>query len=52
MGANCMKALFLGLIIFVIPMLAHHSFEAEYDYKQPVTLKGTVTKVEWMNPHV
>ena len=34
------------------PLLAHHSFAAEYDSKQPVTLKGAVTKVEWMNPHV
>jgi DNA/RNA endonuclease YhcR with UshA esterase domain len=32
-------------------MLAHHSFAAEYDVKKPVTLKGTVTKVEWTNPH-
>lgn len=31
--------------------LAHHSFAAEYDSKKPVTLKGTVTKVEWTNPH-
>jgi hypothetical protein len=31
---------------------AHHSFAAEYDVKQPVTLRGTVTRVEWTNPHV
>src|SRR4030095_2220034 len=30
---------------------AHHSFAAEYDAKKPVTLKGTVTKVAWVNPH-
>jgi len=30
---------------------AHHSFAAEYDAKKPITLKGTVTKVEWVNPH-
>jgi hypothetical protein len=30
---------------------AHHSFAAEYDVKKPVTLKGTVSKVEWTNPH-
>jgi len=31
---------------------AHHSFAAEYDRTKPITLKGTVTKVEWQNPHV
>jgi hypothetical protein len=31
--------------------LAHHSFAAEFDRHQPVTLKGTVTKIEWQNPH-
>jgi hypothetical protein len=30
---------------------AHHSFAAQYDASKPVTLKGTVTKVEWTNPH-
>ena len=35
-----------------LPMFAHHSFAAEFDVKQPVTLKGTVTKLEWTNPHV
>lgn len=31
---------------------AHHSFAAEFDAKQPVLFKGTVTKMEWINPHV
>jgi Family of unknown function (DUF6152) len=37
---------------FAAPLFAHHSFAAEYDSKQPITLKGAVTKIEWMNPHV
>ena len=40
-----------GLMIAAMPGFAHHSFSAEYDRNQAVTLKGTVTKVEWMNPH-
>ena len=31
---------------------AHHSFAAEFDIEKPLTLKGVVTKVEWVNPHV
>src|SRR5215472_17062003 len=40
-----------GLVAAALPVLAHHSFAAEYDAAKPVTLTGTVTKVEWMNPH-
>lgn len=32
-------------------LAAHHSFSAEFDEKKPVTLVGTVTKIEWTNPH-
>ena len=35
----------------VVPVLAHHSFAAEFDAKKPVKLRGTVTKMEWINPH-
>src|SRR6202162_1130386 len=41
----------VGLLASVAAPLAHHPFAAEYDDKNPVTLTGTVTKVEWMNPH-
>lgn len=40
-----------GLMAAAIPALAHHSFSAEYDRAKSISLKGTVTKVEWMNPH-
>jgi len=41
----------LGLLVPAVPVLAHHSFAAEYDSNKPVTLHGTVSKVEWTNPH-
>jgi hypothetical protein len=41
----------LWLAAWALPALAHHSFAGEYDVKQPVKLKGVVTKVEWTNPH-
>jgi len=44
--------LFAGLILFMTVAPAHHSFIAQYDPEQPVTLSGTVTRVEWRNPHV
>lgn len=34
------------------PAIAHHSFAAEYDSAQPVKLTGTLTRVEWTNPHI
>ena len=34
------------------PLLAHHSFAAEYDGKKPVTITGTLKAVDWRNPHI
>jgi len=42
----------LGALFAVAPLLAHHSFAAEYDAKKPFEMKGVITKVDWMNPHV
>lgn len=40
------------LSTFGQPLAAHHSFAAEYDDQKPLKISGTLTKVEWMNPHV
>jgi Family of unknown function (DUF6152) len=51
MRAKMLSVMAGGLMLAAVPMLAHHSFSAEYDRSKPIQLKGTVTKVEWMNPH-
>ena len=53
-----MAVIRVGIVLIALGLvgeshaLAHHSFAAEYDSKKPVTLMGSVTKVEWQNPHV
>ena len=45
-------AVLLAVLLQAASASAHHSFAAEYDGKKPAILTGTVTKVEWTNPHV
>src|ERR1700726_918160 len=40
------------LLLLAIPALAHHSATAEFDTSKTFTVKGTITKLEWINPHV
>lgn len=49
-----MKHLSIFVVVVVCgaaPLLAHHSFAAEFDSKKPVELKGTLVELEWVNPH-
>jgi hypothetical protein len=44
-------AVCIAAMLAVIPVYAHHPFSAEYDSNNPVTVMGTVTKIDWENPH-
>jgi hypothetical protein len=46
-----LSLLLSGVFVVAIPVLAHHSFSAEFDSTKKVDFKGTVVKLEWMNPH-
>jgi Family of unknown function (DUF6152) len=51
-GRGLSAACILAVIALIArPALAHHSFAAEFDANAPVVLKGTITKMEWINPH-
>ena len=41
----------IGVLLAAVPVVAHHSFAAEFDATQPLKLTGAVTKIAWMNPH-
>ena len=49
-----MKVLSAALVVLALgqAVLAHHSFAAQYDVSKPVTITGTVAKVDWTNPHI
>jgi hypothetical protein len=46
-----MRTILCALILTGVPIYAHHAFAAEFDVDQPVKVRGTITKVDWVNPH-
>ena len=42
----------IAVLLSGLSMAAHHSFAAQYDREKPITLKGSITRMEWANPHI
>lgn len=51
MKATLLLMILAGFLLATVPTSAHHSFAAEFDVEEPVTLRGVLTKMEWVNPH-
>jgi hypothetical protein len=50
-GNKSIRILGLAGVLAAFPLLAHHSFSAEFDVDKPVKLEGRVVKMDWVNPH-
>jgi hypothetical protein len=42
----------VALLLFAIPLWAHHATAAQYDVSATITLKGTISRIDWTNPHI
>ena len=48
---RCVGFALAAVIAIAVPLRAHHAFAAEFDIEKPINLRGTVTVMEWVNPH-
>ena len=47
----CIALAGVGLLLATVPGAAHHAFAAEFDVTKPIKVKGTTTRLDWVNPH-